>query len=211
MTYSNISIAGEAIPLAALPDIKIEQRKAEITYRVTVTVDVAFSSAIIAACGMRATITISIGNANFTGVVTGFGCRAGYSIVQIDHAVLIVSEIPERLLILNDPLDNQQIIWAYEVHGVSVNIDPNEGNIYIFIRWYSQSWHDVWWLYNLNRVGDFWYNTIYFGRDPTQYPNDSGQYQLVAFVSPEPLTNVNYTEIPSNAVIVSNTVTITRL
>lgn len=88
MTASNISIVGESIPLASLPDIKIEQRKGEVLFRVTVTVDTTFSPTIIATCGMNATVIIKVGIMSFTGTVDGFGCRPSYSIVQVTGATV---------------------------------------------------------------------------------------------------------------------------
>lgn len=92
MTDSNIFVAAEAIPLASLPDIKMEQRKGDTTLRVTVTVNAAFSAAQIAACGVigsQTTIGIGVtgGTCIYTGPVSGFGTRPSYSIVQIENAV----------------------------------------------------------------------------------------------------------------------------
>lgn len=80
---ATIYLAGEAIPVASIPDINIEQRKGETTYRVTVTIDSSFSVTQIAACGVGATVAIAIDGITWTGTVTGFGVRPGYSIVQI--------------------------------------------------------------------------------------------------------------------------------
>ncbi len=92
MTNSNIFVSGEAIPLASLPDMKIEQRKGDTTLRVTVTVNAAFSAAQIAACGVigsQTTIGIGVtgGTCIYTGMVSGFGLRPSYSMVQIENAV----------------------------------------------------------------------------------------------------------------------------
>lgn len=99
MPNSAIFIATEAIPLASLPDCKTELRKGETTYRCTVTASAAFSAAQIAACviGEELTIGLSIpgGMLNFVGTVHGFGCRAGYSTVQITEAA--AAFVPEEL------------------------------------------------------------------------------------------------------------------
>jgi len=92
LTDSNIFVAGYAVPLASLPDIKIEQKKGETTLRVTVTINAAFSAAQIAACsviGEETTIGLggSSGTCIYTGTVSGFGTRPSYSIVQIENAV----------------------------------------------------------------------------------------------------------------------------
>lgn len=87
MTNSNISITGEFLPLSSLPDIKIEQRKGETFFKVTVTIDTAFSSTIIADCTIGASIAIVISGVTYTGIVEGFGCRPGHSILQIMNAV----------------------------------------------------------------------------------------------------------------------------
>jgi hypothetical protein len=89
MTSSGISVAGEIIALANLPDIMIERRKGETLFRVTVSIDAAFSSAIIAACGIGETITIADSGISYTGTVNGFGCRTGFSIVQITEATCV--------------------------------------------------------------------------------------------------------------------------
>jgi hypothetical protein len=86
MTNSGISIAGVAIALADLPDIMIEMRKGQTLFRVTVSVDAAFSSTIIAACRIGASVTISVSGVSYTGIVDGFGCRSGNSIVQVVNA-----------------------------------------------------------------------------------------------------------------------------
>lgn len=83
-----ITVAGTALNTADLPDIYIEMRKGETTYRVTVTIDAAFASAIITACAIGATVVIALDGVSYSGVVTGFGCRAGSSTVQITGATV---------------------------------------------------------------------------------------------------------------------------
>jgi hypothetical protein len=83
-----ITINETDLILADLPDICIEKRKGEVTYRVTVTIDAAFVSDIINACTIGATAIITENDISYTGTVTGFGCRTGHSIVQITEATV---------------------------------------------------------------------------------------------------------------------------
>lgn len=83
-----ITVAGTALNTADLPDICIEMRKGETTYRVTVTIDAAFAAAIITACTIGATVAIAVDGISFSGTVTGFGCRTGASTVQITGATV---------------------------------------------------------------------------------------------------------------------------
>jgi hypothetical protein len=83
-----ISIAGTALSIADLPDLDIELRKGETAYRVTVTQDAAFASAIITACTIGATVVIAVDGISFSGTVTGFGCRTGSSTLQITGATV---------------------------------------------------------------------------------------------------------------------------
>jgi hypothetical protein len=86
MTASNILIENEDIPLASLPDVQIERRKGLSTYIVTVTVDTTFSSTILDNCTIGNEITIKVDGVSYLGTISGFGCRTGHSIVQIEEA-----------------------------------------------------------------------------------------------------------------------------
>lgn len=87
MPTPTISLAAEAVPAASLPSLKIEIRQGETAYKVTLSIDAAFSAAQIAACGVGASVAIAVDSITYTGTVSGFGCRSGYSIVQIEDAV----------------------------------------------------------------------------------------------------------------------------
>lgn len=89
MTNSDISILGEFLLLEQLPDIKIEKRKGEVAYRITVSIDAAFTSTIIAGCTIGSTVTITVGNVVYEGILTGFGVRSGFGIVQIENATIV--------------------------------------------------------------------------------------------------------------------------
>lgn len=86
------------MPLASLPDFMIELRKGETTYRVTVTINTAFTATQLAGCIVGASLILGLkitgGMINYTGTVSGYGCRAGYSIVQIDTATCDV--VPDQ-------------------------------------------------------------------------------------------------------------------
>lgn len=82
-----ISLASEAIPASSLPSIKIELRQGDTNYKVTLSIDAAFSAAQIAACGVGESVAIAVDTVTYTGTVSGFGCRSGYSVVQIEDAV----------------------------------------------------------------------------------------------------------------------------
>lgn len=90
MTVSNILIEDEDIPISSLPDVIIERRKGLTTYKVTVTVDTSFSSTILENCTIGNEITIKIDGVSYTGDISGFGCRSGHSIVQIDEAIISI-------------------------------------------------------------------------------------------------------------------------
>lgn len=83
-----ISIAGTSLSVADLPDLEIELRKGQSTYRVTVTQDAAFASAIITACTIGATVTVAVDGISYSGTVTGFGCRPGSSTLQVTGATV---------------------------------------------------------------------------------------------------------------------------
>lgn len=83
-----ISIAGVALAAADLPDIDIELRKGLTTWRVTVTIDAAFASAIITACTIGATVAVAVDGITYSGTVTGFGTRTGSSTLQITGATV---------------------------------------------------------------------------------------------------------------------------
>jgi hypothetical protein len=86
MTVSGIEIENEDIPIASLPDVQIERRKGLSTYIVTVTIDTAFSSTILDNCTIGNEITIKVDGVSYLGTISGFGCRTGHSIVQIEEA-----------------------------------------------------------------------------------------------------------------------------
>lgn len=84
---ATIKLAGIEVPIASIPDLDIEQRKGESTYRVTLTIDASFTAAQIAACGVGQSVSIEIDGITWTGAVSGFGVRPGYSIVQIKDVI----------------------------------------------------------------------------------------------------------------------------
>lgn len=90
MTDSLIKINNEAIPIASLPDAKIELRKGETVYRVTVTIDAAFSSSIIAVCTIGSPMNIMIENVTYNGIIDAFGVRPGSSTIQVVNATCVV-------------------------------------------------------------------------------------------------------------------------
>jgi hypothetical protein len=90
MTDSLIKINSEAIPISSLPDAKIELRKGETTYRVTVSIDAVFSSSIIAVCTIGSLMNITVEDVTYNGVIDGFGVRPGFSIIQVVNATCVV-------------------------------------------------------------------------------------------------------------------------
>jgi hypothetical protein len=86
-----IYLAGELIPAASLPDFKATIPGGGTKFNVTVTSRAAFSAAQIRACVLGSTVTISANGINYTGQVTGFGCREGYGLCQIGEATIMVS------------------------------------------------------------------------------------------------------------------------
>jgi hypothetical protein len=90
MTDSLIKINNEAIPIASLPDCKIELRKGETTYRVTVSIDAAFSSSIIAVCTIGSPMYIEVGDVTYNGIIDAFGVRPGASTIQVVNATCAV-------------------------------------------------------------------------------------------------------------------------
>lgn len=85
-----IYLAGELIPAANLPDFKAVINRGETKFKVTVTARATFTAAQIAACVLGSTTTAGAGGVSYSGTVTGFGCREGYSICQIDEAEVAV-------------------------------------------------------------------------------------------------------------------------
>jgi len=84
-----IYLAGELIPAASLPDFKATIPGGGSKFNVTVTSRAAFSAAQIRACVLGSTVTISANGINYTGQVTGFGCREGYGLCQIGEATIM--------------------------------------------------------------------------------------------------------------------------
>ena len=99
MVDSVVFVAEVAVPMASLPDFEVQLRKGETTYRATVTINTAFTATQLAGCVVGASLILGLkltgGMLNYTGVVNGYGCRAGYSIVQIDTATCEFVPDPE--------------------------------------------------------------------------------------------------------------------
>ena len=86
MSTPTIYLATEAVPAASLPHLTISVRQGEDDYKVKLQIDAAFSDAQIAACLVGSTASIAVGGMTYTGTVTGFGSRPGYSVVVIEDA-----------------------------------------------------------------------------------------------------------------------------
>ena len=86
-----IYLAGELIPAANLPDFKATIPGGGTKFKVTVTSRAAFSAAQTRACVLGSTVTISANGVNYTGTITGFGCREGYGLCQIEEATITTS------------------------------------------------------------------------------------------------------------------------
>jgi hypothetical protein len=84
-----IYLAGELIPAANLPDFKATIPGGGTKFKVTVTSRGAFTAAQTRACVLGSTVTISANGVNYTGTITGFGCREGYGLCQIEEATIM--------------------------------------------------------------------------------------------------------------------------
>ena len=84
-----IYLAGELIPAASLPDFKATIPGGGTKFKVAVTSRAAFSAAQTRACVLGSTVTISANGVNYTGTITGFGCREGYGLCQIEEATIM--------------------------------------------------------------------------------------------------------------------------
>lgn len=84
-----IYLAGELIPAANLPDFKATIPGGGTKFKVAVTSRAAFSAAQTRACVLGSTVTISANGVNYTGTITGFGCREGYGLCQIEEATIM--------------------------------------------------------------------------------------------------------------------------
>lgn len=87
MSTPTISLAAETIPSASLPHLLVEIRQGEDDYKVSLSVDAAFSDAQIAACTVGASVAIAASGVTWTGTVVSFCCRSGYSNIVIEDAV----------------------------------------------------------------------------------------------------------------------------
>jgi len=86
----SIYLAGELIPAANLPDFKAVINRGETKFKIVVSSKATFTATQIAACVLGSTTTAGAGGVSYSGTVTGFGCREGYSICQIDEAEVVV-------------------------------------------------------------------------------------------------------------------------
>ena len=71
-----------------MPDFKATIPGGGTKFKVTVTSRAAFSAAQTRACVLGSTVTISANGVNYTGTITGFGCREGYGLCQIEEATV---------------------------------------------------------------------------------------------------------------------------
>ena len=90
MTDSIIKIGLTYVPIESIPDVIIYMEKGVTTYIVEVTIDAAFSSAIITACTIGATVTIKVGSVTYSGTVNEFLARSGHSMIKIVNATAAV-------------------------------------------------------------------------------------------------------------------------
>lgn len=88
MVTPTITLAGEAIPAASLPDLSIVIDQGESYYTVSISIDAAFSNAQIAACLPGSSTTIAVGGMTWTGTVSDLECRSGYSKVTLGGATV---------------------------------------------------------------------------------------------------------------------------
>jgi hypothetical protein len=87
---STIYLAGVLVPAADLPDFKAIMPRGETKFKIVVSSKATFTAAQIAACVLGSTTTAGAGGVSYSGTVTGFGCREGYRICQIDEAEVAV-------------------------------------------------------------------------------------------------------------------------
>jgi hypothetical protein len=90
-----IKLANVVVETSWLPELKVYRSPGAATYKVILEVYSAFTAAQITACITNSTASIkhdvSNGYVTYTGTVTGFGTRLGYSIVQLSNCTCTYS------------------------------------------------------------------------------------------------------------------------
>lgn len=83
----SIYLAGELIPAASIPDLRIEMRAGATTFTLTLTTRVSLTATQIAACTLSSVTTIRLVAGTFdiifTGIVNEMNVRTGYALVKL--------------------------------------------------------------------------------------------------------------------------------
>lgn len=107
---------------------------------------------------------------------------------------------PPPSIAIVSPKDGDIVAWRYIVEGTSNGVYSSKLNIYILI--YPIEAGGPWWAQptvDISPNGN-WETNVYFGRDPANYPEDSGKhFKVSAIITSERLTEGQQLEkIPGN-------------
>ncbi|MBL7117161.1 MAG: hypothetical protein ISS94_00020 [Candidatus Syntrophoarchaeum sp.] len=83
---------------------------------------------------------------------------------------------------ITSPTEGDEVSWRYNVEGSSTGVYGSELNVYVLI--YPLESNGPWWVQPpviLHPDGN-WEASCYFGRDPSEYPEDIGDYFKVCAI-----------------------------
>lgn len=118
----------------------------------------------------------------------------------ISTPTLTSTSIPSTSSItITSPGEEDIVPWRYIVEGTSNDVDDPKLSIYVLI--YPVEAGGPWWVQQSVDIlaNGNWETTVYFGRYPSNYPEDEAHFRVSAIITSERLTEgQQFEKIPTN-------------
>ncbi|MFZ3058111.1 MAG: hypothetical protein WA102_00105 [Candidatus Methanoperedens sp.] len=180
--------------------MKNNKKGSFLTFLVMIGILAIFSGCIDESTTMPTPTTTSIPTATPTPTLTATISTPTPTPTQLPTVIPTQTFTSTPSITITSPTEGDMVTWRYIVEGTSNGVYGSKLSFYVLI--YPIEAGGPWWVQPMGDISPNgnWETTAYFGRDPANYPEDSGKhFKVSAIITSTKLTEGQQLEkIPDN-------------